>query len=547
MDATTTNHLNSADADAWDLPLQLDPGPKLRLMCSYGGHIIPRPHDQSLCYVGGDTRIVVVDRHSSLSSLLSRLARTLFHGRQFTLKYQLPDDDLDSLISVTTDDDFLNMIDEYDRTVTSSKPSRLRLFLFLAKPETATSMGSLLDDAKSETRFVDALNGAALLQRGVSDSAAVNNLLEFDGFVNSDCCKDLEAHNENFNKQVNSVIDIESNLPDSPLVETNSSFGSGSSCPSTPNLAPINVRVEDQIVGLDEKFSNISVAAVQAATVSSNVGSGENPGRVMGDEERSDPRAASGFRKPPLPLQLGPRKICNDSNCSLLSPDSKHASPDSVASDTSIVSVTSLPKQALYLDSTAAAIRDTRAPPTLISSPNNLSEPSSQILMHQVQHQQQQFFHTNLHYVHHSTTSPMPVSSYYPLYPTPSPQQYQMYLMPITKSQPYNVAVQNTSAGQNLITIKNTATVSSAGYEETGASPIFQNMAVAPTVVQVQANQFQQQCVNISQMPRPSKYAQPAHKQVYYTQHLVIPSQCQTMTPSTAVGGNVVTGSGFNF
>ncbi|KAM7475340.1 hypothetical protein LguiB_022583 [Lonicera macranthoides] len=312
-----------------DLPLQLDPGPKLRLMCSYGGHIIPRPHDQSLCYVGGDTRIEVVDCHSSLSSLLSRLARTLFHGRQFTLKYQLPDDDLDSLISVTTDDDFLNMIDEYDRTVTSSKPSRLRLFLFLAKPETATSMGSLLDDAKSETWFVDALNGAALLQRGVSDSAAVNNLLEFDGFVNSDCCKDLEAHNENFNKQVNSVIDIESNLPDSPLVETNSSFGSGSSCPSTPNLAPINVRVEDQIVGLDEKFSNISVAAVQAATVSSNVGSGENPGRVMGDEERSDPRAASGFRKPPLPLQLGPRKICNDSNCSLLSPDSKHASPDS--------------------------------------------------------------------------------------------------------------------------------------------------------------------------------------------------------------------------
>ena len=152
--------------------------------------------------------------------------------------------------------------------------------------------------------------------------------------------------------------------------------------------------------------------------------------------------------------------------------------------------------------------------------------------MHQVQQQQQQFFHTNPHYVHHST-SPMPVSSYYPLYPTPSPQQvaqqYQMYLIPITKSQPYNVAVQNTSAGQNLITTKNNATVSSAGYEETGASPIFQN------VVQVQANQFQQQYVNISQMSRPSQYAQPAHEQVHYTQHSVIPSQYQTMTPSTAV------------
>lgn len=84
MDGTTTNHLNSATY-TWDSPLQLDPGPKLWLMCSYDGHINPCPNDQSLCYVDGDTHIVVVDRHSSLSSLLSRLARTLFHDRQFKL------------------------------------------------------------------------------------------------------------------------------------------------------------------------------------------------------------------------------------------------------------------------------------------------------------------------------------------------------------------------------------------------------------------------------------------------------------------------------
>ncbi|PQP96648.1 uncharacterized protein Pyn_39358 [Prunus yedoensis var. nudiflora] len=111
------------------------PTTRLRLMCSYGGHIVPRPHDKSLCYVGGDTRIVVVDRHTSLSDLSNRLSKTLLNGRPFTLKYQLPSEDLDSLISVTTDEDLDNMIDEYDRTATnnsnsSSKPSRLRLFLF---------------------------------------------------------------------------------------------------------------------------------------------------------------------------------------------------------------------------------------------------------------------------------------------------------------------------------------------------------------------------------------------------------------------------------
>lgn len=107
---------------SWDEPLPPVPGgAKLRLMCSYGGHIIPRPHDKSLCYLGGETRIVVVDRHSSLSSLSSRLSRTLLDGRSFTLKYQLPNEDLDSLVSITTDEDLENMIEEYDRT-TSINP-----------------------------------------------------------------------------------------------------------------------------------------------------------------------------------------------------------------------------------------------------------------------------------------------------------------------------------------------------------------------------------------------------------------------------------------
>lgn len=169
--------------------------PKLRLMCSYGGHIVPRPHDKSLCYVGGETRMVVVDRNSSLADLCARLSRSLLNGRPFTLKYQLPTEDLDSLITVSTDEDFDNMIDEYDRTASVSplRPSRVRVFLFFNMPETAMSMGNLLEDAKSETWFVDALNNAEILPRGHSDSATMGCLVNLDGVVNSDSCSNLEA------------------------------------------------------------------------------------------------------------------------------------------------------------------------------------------------------------------------------------------------------------------------------------------------------------------------------------------------------------------
>ncbi|MEJ1538787.1 hypothetical protein, partial [Escherichia coli] len=65
----TINYADSADSspgsrhtDSWDEQQQpsntaaTTTGGKLRLMCSYGGHIFPRPHDKTLCYVGGDTR-----------------------------------------------------------------------------------------------------------------------------------------------------------------------------------------------------------------------------------------------------------------------------------------------------------------------------------------------------------------------------------------------------------------------------------------------------------------------------------------------------------
>lgn len=338
----------SRNAETWvDEPLPLVPGAKLRLMCSYGGHIIPRPHDRSLCYVGGETRIVVVERHSSLSELSARLSRTLLNGRPFLLKYQLPTEDLDSLISVTTDEDLENMIEEYDRTISASplKPSRLRLFLFLSKPETAASMGALLDDAKSETWFVDALNGSGLLPRGFSDSATMDCLLSLDGVRGNDSSNNLEAQGDFMadNKQVakNVMHDLHS-MPDSPMVENNSSFGSSSSSPSMSNLPPIRVRVDDSNVarpqdhhqmagGVEEQFAQISFAPPSLSTdivassgtvvSAAQVNAVAVSGGVISDDERSDHGAPVGFRKPPLPI-LQPVQVQKAGGFSLPSPDS---------------------------------------------------------------------------------------------------------------------------------------------------------------------------------------------------------------------------------
>lgn len=335
----SSNFTLPCNNDTWEDPIQAVPGAKLRVMCSYGGHIIPRPHDKSLCYVGGETRMVVMDRLSSLSDLSSRLSSTLLHGRHFHLKYQLPNEELDSLVSISNDEDLENMIDEYDRinSVSSLKSSRIRLFLFLAKPETAASMGCLLNDEKSETWFVDALNGAGLIPRVLSDSAAnMEKLLGFhDQVVNNNHCGgniSSQEHTVGDAKQGENVRMLESPV----VLETFSSFGSSSSSPSMSNLPHIRVRsdsdgltVHDQMAGLDEQFSQMNTnvattmqnqgdvivmvsAALPPLPVISTTISNENDSRFVSDDEKSDQGAPTRFRKPPLPLQPVQRKLGHD-------------------------------------------------------------------------------------------------------------------------------------------------------------------------------------------------------------------------------------------
>ncbi|XP_010904652.2 uncharacterized protein [Elaeis guineensis] len=162
--------------------------PRVRLMCSFGGRILPRPHDHQLRYVGGDTRIVAVPRSTSFSALLSKLSK-LAGGdpNLLSIKYQLPNEDLDALISVSSDDDVENMMDEYDRlstsspgggAVSSSRTPRLRLFLFTPSDPSSIPFGSVIEGPASarDHWFVDALNssgGGDALERGRSEASSI--------------------------------------------------------------------------------------------------------------------------------------------------------------------------------------------------------------------------------------------------------------------------------------------------------------------------------------------------------------------------------------
>ncbi|KAL1564580.1 hypothetical protein AAHA92_06906 [Salvia divinorum] len=154
---------------------QPPPNYKVKFMCSYGGKIHPRPHDNQLSYIGGETKILSVDRNIKFGSLLLKLI-ALCDNESISFKYQLPGEDLDALISVTNDDDLEHMMHEYERLYRiSPKSTRLRIFIFTTLNQSVNSstrsFGS--DEVKSEKeRFVEALNSAPIITAPLHTASA---------------------------------------------------------------------------------------------------------------------------------------------------------------------------------------------------------------------------------------------------------------------------------------------------------------------------------------------------------------------------------------
>ncbi|KAK6930960.1 PB1 domain [Dillenia turbinata] len=121
MVATTSTKSNSAAASS----------STIKFMCSYGGKILPRYPDGKLRYLGGQTRVLAVHRSISFPELLLKLGELC--GTIVSLRCQLPTEDLDALVSITSDEDLSNLIEEYDRATTCSSSLKIRAFLSAPK------------------------------------------------------------------------------------------------------------------------------------------------------------------------------------------------------------------------------------------------------------------------------------------------------------------------------------------------------------------------------------------------------------------------------
>ncbi|XP_011033492.1 PREDICTED: uncharacterized protein LOC105131960 isoform X3 [Populus euphratica] len=134
-------------------------GKKVKFLCSFGGKILPRPSDGMLRYVGGQTRIISVRRDVSFNELQRKMMDT--YQQPVVIKYQLPDEDLDALVSVSCADDLDNMMEEYEKLVERSLDgsAKLRVFLFSDLQLDASGSVQFGDLHDSGQKYFDAVNG----------------------------------------------------------------------------------------------------------------------------------------------------------------------------------------------------------------------------------------------------------------------------------------------------------------------------------------------------------------------------------------------------
>lgn len=128
----------------------------VKFVCSYGGKILPRKKHGDLRYVGGLNRILAVDRSIAFSGtsfsltyffslhidsfgalrsvhtaeLMEKLEE--FCGFSVTLRSQLPNGDLETLVSIRSDEELASLVEEYDqasRKSSSCPPLKIRAVL----------------------------------------------------------------------------------------------------------------------------------------------------------------------------------------------------------------------------------------------------------------------------------------------------------------------------------------------------------------------------------------------------------------------------------
>ncbi|KAI3466306.1 hypothetical protein Pfo_022969 [Paulownia fortunei] len=156
---------------------------RLKILCSFGGRILPRPSDGKLRYVGGETRIIRISKDITWKELWQKT--TAIYDETCTIKYQLPGEDLDALVSISSDEDLLNMMEECNILEDGEGSKKLRMFLFSPGDLDDAHFSLANSDGDSEMKYVVAVNGMDIGSRKGSTvcglaSSSGNNLNDLD-------------------------------------------------------------------------------------------------------------------------------------------------------------------------------------------------------------------------------------------------------------------------------------------------------------------------------------------------------------------------------
>ncbi|XP_004488775.1 uncharacterized protein [Cicer arietinum] len=154
---------------------------KMKILCSFGGKILPRPSDGKLRYVGGETRIINIRKDISWPELMLKISS--IYSDTHVMKYQLPGEDLDALVSVSSDEDLRNMMEECHDLQRRRGSLKLRMFLFSINDLDDTQFGLGSVDGDSEIQYVVAVNGMNMESRSNSilhNVGSSNNIHELD-------------------------------------------------------------------------------------------------------------------------------------------------------------------------------------------------------------------------------------------------------------------------------------------------------------------------------------------------------------------------------
>ncbi|KAK6925111.1 Transposase, MuDR, plant [Dillenia turbinata] len=114
--------------------------PKAKLLVNFNGEFTTNPHNSTVVYVGGKTRLVLVDPSVNFDSLMSKISQICNSSStdSIELKFQLPNETLNSrLVSIECDDDVFAMFNEFDR------PQRIPIYVLRVIKQSSTRRGSI--------------------------------------------------------------------------------------------------------------------------------------------------------------------------------------------------------------------------------------------------------------------------------------------------------------------------------------------------------------------------------------------------------------------